>query len=202
MAKIVHYTVNIGNYDAPRKDINCITNIDLFHSNPRNSRLPKILSHKYIKADISVYWDANHFLKPGLDYENTILDILEDYDIIAQKCNVGRDCVYQEIEAAKTRVSSLQEIELLTKQAEYYRSIGFPEHCKTLAGYQPLIRRHNDRIKRFNEAWWAEICRYSYRDQCSFPVILSQHPDVKIKWIDDFTKIVYRTQRHKIKSLI
>jgi hypothetical protein len=202
MTTIKQYTVNIGNYDSIRKDIPCITNIDLFKSNPRNSRLPKILSHKYIKADISVYWDANHFLKPELDFEKTILETIEDYDIVAQKCSIGRDCVYQEIEAAKTRVSSHEEIELLTKQAEYYKSIGFPEHCKTLAGYQPLIRRHNKIIKEFNEAWWAEICRYSYRDQCSFPVILSQFPEIKVKWVNDFTQIVYRTQRHKIKSLI
>ena len=202
MTIIKQYTVNIGNYDSVRKDIPCITNIDLFKSNARNSRLPKILSHKYIKADISVYWDANHFLKPNLDFEQTILETLGDFDIVAQRCSIGRDCVYQEIEAAKTRVNSHDEIELLTKQSEYYRSIGFPEHCKTLAGYQPLIRRHNDVVKAFNEAWWAEICRYSYRDQCSFPVILSQFPEIKIKWMDDFTQIVYRTQRHKVKSLI
>lgn len=202
MTVIKQYTVNIGGYDPPRKDISCITNIDMFKSNARNSRLPKILSHKFVKADISVYWDANHFLKPGLDFEKTILDTLEDYDIVAQKCSVGRDCVYQEIDAAKTRVSSQEEIELLNKQAAYYRSIGFPEHCGTLAGYQPLIRRHTPIIKAFNEAWWAEMCRYSYRDQCSFPVILSQFPEIKIKWIKDFTQIVFRTQRHKVKSLI
>lgn len=200
--KIVQYTVNIGNYDPPRKDIPCITNIDLFKSDARNSRLPKILSHKYIKADISVYWDANFYLKQGLDFEKTILDLIEDYDIVVQKCSIGRDCVYQEIEAAKTRVSSYEEINLLTKQAEYYRSIGFPEHCGTLAGYQPLIRRHNDIVNRFNEAWWAEICRYSYRDQCSFPVILSQFPELKVKWTKEFANITFRTKRHKVKSLI
>jgi hypothetical protein len=202
MTVIKQYTVNIGGYDPERKDISCITDIDLFQSNARNSRLPKILSHKYVKCDVSVYWDANHYMHPELDFEKTILELIEGYDIVAQRCSIGRDCVYQEIEAAKTRVSSFKEINLLTKQAEYYRSINFPEHCKTLAGYQPLIRRHNDIIKRFNESWWAEICRYSYRDQCSFPVILSQFPEIKVNWIDDFTKIAYRTKRHKVKSLI
>jgi hypothetical protein len=199
---IQQYTVNIGNYDQERHDIPCITNIDLFKSNARNSRLPKILSHKFINADISVYWDANFYLKQGLNLEDVVNEYLGDYDIVAQRCNIGRDCVYQEIEAAKTRVSNYEEIELLTKQAVYYRSIGFPEHCGTLAGYQPLIRRHSDIVKRFNEAWWAEICRYSYRDQCSFPVILSQFPEIKIKWIKEFSDICYRTQRHKIKSLV
>jgi len=199
---IKQYTVNIGNYDKPRKDMPCITNIDLFKSDARNSRMPKILSHKFIKADVSVYWDANFYLKPGLEIEKVVNDYLGNYDIVAQKCNVGRDCVYQEIEAAKTRVSSHEEIELLTKQAEYYRSIGFREHCGTLAGYQPLIRRHSPIVKAFNEAWWAEICRYSYRDQCSFPVILSQFPELKIKWIKEFSDIAFRTQRHKVKSLV
>ena len=199
---IKQYTVNIGNYDKPRKDIPCITNIDLFKSNARNSRMPKILSHKFIDADISVYWDANQFLKPGLDFEKVVLEALGDNDIVVQKCSVGRDCVYEEIEAAKKRVSTYQELEKLTEQANYYRSIGFPEHCGTLAGYQPLIRRHTPIIEAFNEAWWAEMCKYSYRDQCSFPVILAQFPDLKVSWYKEFLDIAFRTERHKSVSLV
>jgi|SRR3972149_1548838 len=200
--KIVQYTVNIGEYDKPRNDITCITNIDMFKSNARNSRLPKILVHKFIRADVSVYWDANIFLKDGLNIEQVVNDYLGDCDIVVQKANVGRDCVYQEIEAAKTRVSTYSEIDLLTDQAKYYRGIGFPEHCGTLAGYQPLIRRHNEIMRRFNEAWWAEMCRYSYRDQCSFPVVLSRFPDLKVKWIKEFADISFKEYRHKVKSLV
>lgn len=195
--KIVQYTVNIGNYDKPRTDgIICFDKINLFSNDARNSRLPKILAHKYIDADVSVYWDCNIYLKDGLIIENVVNDYLADCDIVVQRCSVGRDCVYQEIQAAKTRVID-EEIKALDKQAKHYKSIGFPEHCKTLAGYQPLIRKHSLLMEAFNNAWWAEICKFSYRDQCSFPVILSRFPELKVKWVDNLGELTQREYRHK-----
>jgi len=119
-----------------------------------------------------------------------------------QKCSIGRDCVYQEIEAAQKRVLKYYELEKLIEQANYYRSIGFPEHCGTLAGYQPLIRRHNERVKAFNEAWWEEIERFSYRDQCSFPVVLSRFPELKVNWVTNLGDLTIRKYRHHNKSLV
>lgn len=195
--KIIQYTVNIGDYDKERNDILCFTEIDVFKNNGRNSRLPKILSHLYLDCDISVYWDANKRLRPEFNIEKFINEDFDGFDIVAQKSTLGRDCVYQEIEAAKKRVSYPEEIKLLDKQAKYYRSIGVPEHIGTLAGYQPLIRRHNEKIKRLNEVWWAIMSKYSYRDQCSFPVALMQCPDVKVLWVNNQHEMATRDYRHK-----
>lgn len=196
MEKITAYTVNIGEYDTPRTDgIKCFTAINLFNSNTRNSRLPKILSHLFIDTDISVYFDCNIYLRPGLNLKEVVNEYLQDFDIVVQR-HYQRDCVYEEIEGAKSRVFGKLEIKKLRQQAEFYKSIGFPEHCKTLAGYQPLIRRHNERIKRFNEAWFAEMCRFSYRDQCSFPYILSQFPELKVRWVDNLGNLTKRDYRH------
>jgi len=202
MMKIVEYTVNIGRYDLLREDMICFDEISIFKNNARNSRLPKILSHLYIDADVSVYWDANMHLKKDFDLQKFIEVDFKGYDIMAMKCNVGRDCVYDEIESAKKRVPNKAERILLDEQKEYYKSIGIPEHIGTLAGYQPLIRRHNDKIKRFNEIWWSHLTRFSYRDQVSFPVALSQCPDIKVYWHNDLTKIAQRNYRHDYKPKV
>lgn len=202
MLKIVEYTVNIGRYDVLREDLICFDDISIFKNNARNSRIPKILSHLYIDADVSVYWDANMYKQKDFNLIKFIEEDFEGFDIMAMRCSVGRDCVYQEIEAAKSRVPNEHERILLTEQSEYYKSFGFPEHCKTLAGYQPLIRRHNDKVKRFNEIWWSHLSRFSYRDQCSFPVALSQCPDLKVYWHDDLTEITRRNYRHDYKPKV
>jgi hypothetical protein len=199
---IKEYTVNVGNYDKPRKDIECITKVNYDGTNQRKSRFPKILSHKFFDCDISVYWDCNIHLRQDLKIENVVNDYLQDYDMVVQKCSVGRDCVYEEIEAAKKRVSSYFELEKLEEQANYYKAIGFPEHCGTLAGYQPLIRRHSPIIKKFNEAWWSEIEKFSYRDQCSFPVVLSRFPELNVRWVTNLGELMTRKYRHHVKSLV
>lgn len=194
MTKIVQYTTNIGSYDPPRKDLLNLE-YDLFRNNARNSRAVKILSHKFIECDISIYWDANMFCALDLTSEQIVKKYLCDYDIAVHRSS-PKGCVYEEIEAAlRSRVVDPQEREILIAQGEYYKSIGIPKHIGTLAGYQPLIRRHNDRIKRFNEDWWSEMCRWSYRDQVSFPVVLQRHPDLKVNWTD-LSELGRKSHRH------
>ena len=115
MLKIVEYTVNIGRYDVLREDLICFDEISIFKNNARNSRMPKILSHLYIDADVSVYWDANMYKQKDFNLTNFIEYDFEGYDIMAMKCSVGRDCVYQEIEAAKSRVPNKHERNLINR---------------------------------------------------------------------------------------
>lgn len=182
--KIVQYTVNIGEYDPPRKDLLSLDDYDLFRNDARNSRAAKILSHKFIDADVSIYWDASRANVTGLSSEGLVSKYLGDYDIAAMKCSTGKDCVYQEIEGAKMRVKHDSEKRILDQQAEHYRKIGVPEHLGNLAGFQPLIRKHNKKMQAFNNDWWAEICRWSYRDQVSFPVMLWMHPEINVNWVN------------------
>jgi len=37
-----------------------------------------------------------------------------------------------------------------------------------------IIRRHTKKIEQFNNAWWAEYCRFSVRDQLSFMYCLDK----------------------------
>jgi hypothetical protein len=57
-----------------------------------------------------------------------------------------------------------------------------------------IIKRNNEKVNRLMEAWWAEICRWSYRDQVSFPVV-SLTNEIKIKEYD-LSKLGYKLHSH------
>jgi hypothetical protein len=175
--RIIKYTINIGDYDKDPPDLPNFGNYDLFRNNARNSRAPKILAHKYMDCDISVYYDANRHPSDVTDAD--ILSLLGDADMCVSQ-NKKRRGVYDEIDLALGRVNNEQEKRILVAQGKHYRNIGVPENGPVY-GYQPLIRRHTPKVNAFMEAWWAEICRWSYRDQVSFPVVLARHPEIKIR---------------------
>ncbi len=193
------FTINIGNYDAQRTDILCLKDYDLFRNNARNSRALKILAHKWFDCDVSIYWDANKFNKTELTDKEIVDKYLTDYYDIAVQLSVKKNCVYEEIKEAKKRINDYEELHILQTQEDYYRASGFPENCGTLAGFQPLIRRHNERTQRFNEDWWAEICRFSYRDQVSFPVVLARHPELRVNFCNVNSDLVKKKKSHGTK---
>jgi len=82
----------------------------------------------------------------------------------------GWDCVYEELPqaAAQKKCFGLP----LAEQVGSYRAEGFPEHAGLMAA--TLIARdpRSAQVARTNEAWWAEIRKWSYRDQLSLPVVL------------------------------
>ena len=187
--RIAEYTINVGGYDPDRNfGMDCISDIDVFKNNARNARLPKILAHKYVKADFSIYWDANQTKRDGITKEIIIRDILGDADMLI---TTSKKTIKQEIEAAKGRVNDDVELWRLQLQGDYYAKKGLSNLLA--CGFQPLVRRHSPMMSRFNEAWWAEICKWSYRDQVSFPVIARMFPDLKYKEVElgDIGKKLY-----------
>lgn len=188
--KVVHFTANMGGYDPEFNDVLNLNNYDLFRNNARNNRAVKLLAHKFIDCDISVYWDANQRSKVGYDAE-PFVSLLGDADMCAQ-VNPKRKGVADEALQALVRVNDHQELEILRAQREHYLQNGLD--TPNVYGYQPLIRRHTPRVNAFFEAWWAELCVRSYRDQISFPVILQQH-DISVKHIN-LKDITYKTHSH------
>lgn len=154
------YSAIVGTIDYPRNDIKVFTDlIDVNHR--RSARKYKTLSHKYVDADYSIWIDGNLELK--LPSEQ-IIEELGEFDI-ATIVHPIRDCVYQEAEAVKQLNKDLPEI--VDAQMNRYRLEGYPEHNGMVASSM-VVRRHTDRIKELNEAWWNEIKNGSQRDQLSF----------------------------------
>jgi len=137
---------------------------DKFKENRRNSRIQKIMPHLFIDSEYSIYIDSNFRLK--VPPQQLIDEFLKDHDVAVFK-HGGRDCVYDEVDACVALQKDSPQA--LSEQAAAYAKIGWPQHSGLAAG-AVIIRRHTPLVARWNEAWWAQYCRYSVRDQISFPL--------------------------------
>ena len=183
---ITLYTVITNKKDIPPTQDYPITVFedayDKFVDPRRNSRIQKIMPHKFMKFDYSIYMDGN--MRLLISPEELIKRYMTGYDIAFFK-HGSRDCIYDEaIEVAKL---GLDNPELIIEQAKYYEDNDFAKHKGLLQGGF-IIRRHNSRVERFNEAWWADYCRFSRRDQLSLmPAIDKSGVIVNMideKWIE------------------
>lgn len=165
MAKIVLYTAITNGKDKLIEQewpiIQFIDSYDKFVDPRRNSRIQKIMPHKFMECDYSIYIDGNRKLL--LPPEELIEKYMGGYDITMFK-HALRDCIYDEaVAVAKLK---LDDPELIIEQAKYYEDHEYAKH-KGLCECGFIIRRHNKRVADFNEFWWADYCRFARRDQLS-----------------------------------
>lgn len=151
---------------------------DRFVDKRRNSRIHKILIHKYSDADITIWIDGNKRLL--MSPEELVETYLGDADM-AIYSHALRDCLYDEaIVCAKL---GLDDPEVIIEQAKYYEDNGWEKH-KGLCEGGFIIRRNNERTRTFNEAWWADYCRFSRRDQLALMPALEK-ARVKVNFIKE-----------------
>jgi len=180
--KIVMYSSIVGDKDLPRTDLPLINNFSKFTTSAMNAKAPKILSHLFVDADISIWIDG--CIQQTISPEELVdLYLPDDADMALFK-HPERDCIYEEAPAALGRCTSDREETgaAMMEQLWAYQAEGYPQHAG-LAECNFIIRRHNVRVKAFNEAWWAQICRYSRRDQLSFPYVLRKFPDLLVSFM-------------------
>lgn len=134
---------------------------DRFKSDRRNSRIYKMLPHLFTTARYSIWIDANLALR--ITPEELVDRYLQEHDIAMFKHPV-RDCLYDE--AMVCAKKGLDDPEVIIEQVKTYEENGYGKH-KGLPECNVIVRRHTDKVREFNEAWWAEYCRYSVRDQIS-----------------------------------
>lgn len=141
---------------------------DRFISPRRNSRVVKMLSHLYTDTEYSLWIDGN--LKLLSTPEELVERYLKDHDLAVFK-HPTRDCIYDEaMVCAKAR---LDDPEVIIEQVKHYENQGFAKH-KGMGENMFILRRHTDKVKRFNSEWFAQYSRYSARDQLSFPVAVDR----------------------------
>ncbi|MHA1167866.1 MAG: glycosyltransferase domain-containing protein [Candidatus Hodarchaeales archaeon] len=159
--------------DKPRDDIRVLSGYDKFKSPVMNAKIYKILAHKYI-TDISIWLDGNIYLL--VPPEQIVKEWLGDADMAVFEHN-HHWTIRQEVEVIRKMFKSRPWIyEEAKKQIKNY-----PDLPLSMCGM--IIRRNTSIVERFNEAWWAEICRGGQRDQLSFPVVLRRFPDLKVNYI-------------------
>jgi len=127
------------------------------------NRQCKILAHKHLDTEYSIYHDGN--VQMLTSPEKLIADYLGDADIAVFAHPEGRDCIYQE--AREVLRQHKAQPGAVGAQMERYRQDGFPTHFGLSACYV-LIRRHTRAVRRFNELWWGEYEKGAKRDQLSF----------------------------------
>lgn len=160
---------------------------DKFKSARRNSRIPKLLIHKFVDTEYSIWLDAN--IKLLISPEEVIHRYLKDHDI-ATFTHPIRDCIYDEaMECAKR---GLDDPEVIIEQARAYEIDGYAKH-RGLGECMMIVRRHTPKVEAFNNTWWAEYCRYSVRDQISFMYSLD-----KVGLTCNFIDVHFREEKGKI----
>lgn len=166
--KIQVYTAITGGFDPDRDDITCFRSYDRFVSSRMNAKIYKIMPHLFFPdAEITIWLDGNIRFAPGINIEQFVDDFLGPYDM-ALFNHPWRDCAYQE--AMICINDGLDGKHIILSQVSQYMSDGFPKYWG-LWECGVIVRRHNPKTKFYNEQWWAQICRFSSRDQISLPYI-------------------------------
>jgi hypothetical protein len=138
----------------------------IFTDPRRNSRAPKILAHQYLPE-----YDYSLWIDGSISLQASPLDLIETYLTdadIAMFRHPARCCLYVEAEGCAN--AGFDRRETFAAQVARYRQNGYPPD-NGLNECAVILRRHNEQIARFNDAWWSEYCRYSCRDQISLPYV-------------------------------
>jgi hypothetical protein len=135
----------------------------------RASRRPKLLPHLYFPdAEWSIWLDNKSRL---LADPATIIAALAGQPDAAFCAypHFRRDCVYDEGQAVWE--NGLDDHRIVKERLRTYRAEGMPRHFGLIEGHF-IIRRHNDpAVAAFGTLWFDHVCRYSRRDQISFPYL-------------------------------
>jgi hypothetical protein len=214
MEKII-YTCITGDKDTLSEDINvkgakavCFTDDPTMKSEKweirlipnlhkdirRDSRTVKMLPHIFFpSAEYSLYLDGNIISKVPM--QRMIDEYLVDDDIAVFKHHT-RDCLFDE--AKECIRLGLDDTNAIEQHIARYE--GFPKH-KGLYQCGVILRRHTPKIKRLNEAWFAQYMTGCKRDQVSFPYVIEKE-GISINAIDSFAYLhdYFEYKNHKIAS--
>jgi hypothetical protein len=147
-----------------------------FHSDRRNSRAPKILSHQFCDEEYSIWIDGNIALRT--DPARLVTEFLRECDFAVFRHPL-RNCIYEE--AATCIELGLDDPEIINRQVRKYAAAGYARNMG-LAEANVIIRRHTDRVIEFNKTWFAEYCMHSVRDQISL-MYAAAKTGLRIDWI-------------------
>ena len=115
-------------------------------------------------TDVTIWIDGTQRIKTDADLAALAKSVLANRSIATFRHPV-RSCVYEELRACISYRKDLAAV--MTTQVERYRKEGYPPN-NGLVETACVIRKHTERVKKFNELWWHEIKNGSKRDQLSF----------------------------------
>jgi hypothetical protein len=136
----------------------------------RRARLAKILAHQFLREyDISIWIDANIGIRADLAAFTNMA--LAHADIAFFRHGEHRPSVAAEIQACEQ--AGKAPLEVMSLQYKRYRTWGYPDNAGIIPETGVIVRRHHHpAVRTAMEEWWAELMKYSVRDQISLPYIL------------------------------
>lgn len=143
-------------------------------SDRRNAKIYKILPDLFLPDyDVHVWVDSEHILikDPHVMCEN-----MSDYDMMAFS-HWERSCAYEELGAISDR--ELDDPKSIREQLKYFYLENFPRNYG-LYELPCFIRKNNKLTKEMGLMWWEMICRFTSRDQTTFPYVLWKMNKIKI----------------------
>ncbi len=169
---MIAYTAMVGEYPTRCDDVKCFGAEGVFARPVMEAKRYKVLPHLFFPRDhISIWMDGNVSLKA--DVAAVVNELLGTRADIAVFKHPYRENVYQEFDTLRDdprfAIPYLQS--QLKQQLDAYRGEGMPANTP-LYECNVLIRRHTPEVNRLMDAWWAQICRWQWRDQVSFPYVL------------------------------
>jgi hypothetical protein len=130
----------------------------------RENRRYKILPHLFFpKHGTSIWIDAN--ISITSDLRPLIQAHLSTHPLAMFK-HPQRNCIYKE--GIVCSYKKLDSPDLISKQMNYYRSLGYPQENGLVSAGVILRQHHNPKVVQAMEAWWGELSNFSRRDQLSF----------------------------------
>ncbi len=120
--------------------------------------------------EYTVWIDASHEILTEHFVGHAIAAV--DDTGIAFYSHPWRDCIYDEADASI--VLEKYNGQPVLEQVAAYRSLGHPEHAGLYAT-GTIARRRTADVSALMRSWWDEICRWTYQDQLSLPVVCRRH---------------------------
>lgn len=177
---MIAYTAITSNKDKERHDIRVFSDYDKFKNEVYNAKIFKILPHYFMDTDISIWMDGNISL--NIPVEQAVKEWLGDADMAFFRHYKSKNIDW-ELKWIKFKFNRRSEVtKEAERQVEHYKSLDIQKEEMLMGGF--IIRRHTNEVARFNESWWAEICRWGERDQLSLPVVLRRFPGLKLNKIN------------------
>ena len=136
----------------------------------RASRYVKMNPHRLLpEYDIAVWVDANIMLS------GDILPMVETFltanEAIGAVRHPHRSTIYEEVEACI--LQQKEKVGILREQVAYARKLGFAHDDLVEANFL-MFKLRDPRAVRFLTAWWAELERFSRRDQLGFNLAMQK----------------------------
>ncbi len=133
----------------------------------RNAKIYKIVPELFIPGYDYYFWvDATH--EVIVDPKSIIETYIKD-SLIGCFKHSTRTCAYAEgEEILRLNYDHPNNVIL---QLNWYYSQGFPQN-NGLWEMSTFIRKNCLEVNKLNLMWWEQICKYSSRDQISFPYCL------------------------------